>query len=53
MGELSIKVPRLMICLHYRKETTITKLRDMMGTDIKGTNLIGLSNVAAELGFEN
>ena len=31
-----------MVCLHYKKETTITKLRDMMGTDLKGTNLIGL-----------
>ncbi len=27
-----------MVCLHYKKETTITKLRDMMGTDLKGTN---------------
>jgi len=33
-----------MICLHYKKETTITKLRDLMGTDIKGTNIIGLKN---------
>lgn len=40
-----------MVCLHYRKETTITKLRDMMGTDLKGTNLIGLSNCATKLGF--
>jgi ATP-binding cassette subfamily B protein len=40
-----------MVCLHYRKETTITKLRDMMGTDLKGTNLIGLSKCAEELGF--
>ncbi|WP_455720714.1 cysteine peptidase family C39 domain-containing protein [Agathobacter sp.] len=24
-----------MVCLHYKKETTITKLRDMMGTDLK------------------
>ena len=40
-----------MICLHYKKETTITKLRDMMGTDLKGTNLIGLSKCAEELGF--
>jgi ATP-binding cassette subfamily B protein len=40
-----------MVCLHYKKETTITKLRDMMGTDIKGTNLIGLSKCADELGF--
>lgn len=42
-----------MICLYYRKEITITKLRDMMGTDIKGTNLIGLSKAATELGFVN
>ncbi|RDY32638.1 peptidase domain-containing ABC transporter [Lachnotalea glycerini] len=40
-----------MICLNYRKETTITRLRDMMGTDLKGTNLIGLSKCADELGF--
>ncbi|MDQ2086712.1 peptidase domain-containing ABC transporter [Herbivorax sp. ANBcel31] len=40
-----------MICLHYKKETTISKLRDMMGTDLKGTNLIGLGNCADELGF--
>lgn len=40
-----------MICLHYKKETTITKLRDMMGTDLKGTNLIGLSKCCDELGF--
>lgn len=38
-----------MVCLHYKKETTITKLRDMMGTDLKGTNLIGLSKCAEEL----
>ena len=40
-----------MICLYYKKETTVTKLRDLMGTDIKGTNLIGLSKAAKELGF--
>lgn len=40
-----------MVCLHYKKETTITALRDMMGTDIKGTNLIGLSKCADKLGF--
>ncbi len=40
-----------MVCLHYKKETTITRLRDMMGTDIKGTNLIGLSKCADMLGF--
>ncbi|MHB8126896.1 MAG: peptidase domain-containing ABC transporter [Desulfitobacteriaceae bacterium] len=42
-----------MVCLHYKKDTGITKLREMMGTDIKGTNLIGLSNAAAELGFDS
>jgi len=40
-----------MVCLHYRKETTITRLRDLMGTDLKGTNLVGLSKCANELGF--
>lgn len=40
-----------MVCLHYRKETTITKLRDIMGTDIRGTNLLGLSTCADKLGF--
>ena len=40
-----------MICLHYKKETTITTLRDMMGTDLKGTNLVGLSLCAEKLGF--
>ncbi len=40
-----------MVCLHYRKETTITRLRDLMGTDIKGTNLIGLSKCVDTLGF--
>ena len=40
-----------MICLHYKKETTITGLRDMMGTDLKGTNLLGLSKCAEQLGF--
>lgn len=40
-----------MVCLHYKKETTITRLRDKMGTDLKGTNMIGLSKCADELGF--
>ena len=40
-----------MVCLHYRKETTITKLRDLMGTVLKGTNLRGLSKCAEQLGF--
>lgn len=40
-----------MVCLNYKKETTITRLRDLMGTDLKGTNLIGLSKCAESLGF--
>lgn len=40
-----------MICLFYKKETTITRLRDMMGTDLRGTNLVGLTQCAEELGF--
>lgn len=40
-----------MICLYYKKETTISQLRDKMGTDLKGTNLLGLSKCADELGF--
>ena len=40
-----------MVCLHYKKETTITALRDRMGTDIKGTNLLGLKKCSDELGF--
>ena len=40
-----------MICLHYKKETSITKLRDLMGTDLKGTNLSGICKCAGELGF--
>ena len=40
-----------MICLYYKKETTIARLRDMMGTDLKGTNLTGLTDCAEQLGF--
>ena len=40
-----------MICMYYKKEMTIALLRDMMGTDLKGTNLAGISSCAQKLGF--
>lgn len=40
------------ICMYYKKETTITKLRDILGTDIKGTTLNGLEDGAKALGFD-
>lgn len=41
-----------MACMYYKKEITITKLRDILGTDIKGTTLLGLENGAKKLGFD-
>ena len=40
------------VCMYYKKEITITKLRDILGTDIKGTTLKGLENGANRLGFD-
>ncbi|MBA4538125.1 peptidase domain-containing ABC transporter [Bacillus aquiflavi] len=40
------------ICKYYKKEITITKLRDILGTDIKGTTLYGLEKGAKALGFD-
>ncbi|MEG1256064.1 peptidase domain-containing ABC transporter [Clostridium sp.] len=40
------------ICMYYKKEITITKLRDTLGTDIKGTTLLGLEDGAKRLGFD-
>ena len=40
------------VCMYYKKEVTITKLRDILGTDIKGTTLLGLENGAKKLGFD-
>ncbi len=40
------------ICMHYKKEITISKLRDIVGTDIKGTTLSGLEYGAEKLGFD-
>ena len=40
------------VCMYYKKEITITKLRDILGTDIKGTTLLGLEDGAKMLGFD-
>ena len=40
------------VCLQYKKEMTITKLRDMSGTDVKGTTVLGLVQTLEKLGFE-
>ncbi|MBU3196648.1 peptidase domain-containing ABC transporter [Clostridium algidicarnis] len=40
------------ICMYYKKEITITRLRDILGTDIKGTTLNGLEDGAKRLGFD-
>lgn len=41
-----------MICMYYKKDSSITKLRDVLGTDIKGTTLKGLESGANKLGFD-
>lgn len=41
-----------MICRYYKKDITITKLRDILGTDIKGTTLSGLEKGCKKLGFD-
>lgn len=40
------------VSMYYKKEVTITKLRDILGTDIKGTTLMGLEAGANKLGFD-
>lgn len=40
-----------MVCFRYGKELSITKLRDILGTDIKGTTLAGLEKACNQLGF--
>lgn len=39
-------------CMYYKKHITITKLRDILGTDITGTTLKGLEDGAKKLGFD-
>lgn len=40
-----------MVCFNYGKELSITKLRDILGTDIKGTTLAGLERACSQLCF--
>lgn len=37
------------ICLHYGLEKSLSKVRDMCGTDLKGTNLLGLVTAAEKV----
>ncbi|MCR5786122.1 MAG: hypothetical protein K6G28_00250 [Acholeplasmatales bacterium] len=40
------------VSFYYGKEITITKLRDICGTDIKGTSMNGLLLGAKKIGFD-
>lgn len=40
------------VSMYYGREITITKLRDVLGTDIKGTNVNGLVSGSKSLGFD-
>ncbi len=41
-----------MICKYYKKDLSIAKLRDLMGTDMKGTNVLGLTQCATHLNLQ-
>lgn len=41
-----------MICKFYGKDFSITKLRDILGTDIQGTPINGIHHGAEDLGFD-
>ncbi|MUO33717.1 peptide cleavage/export ABC transporter [Enterococcus gallinarum] len=40
------------VCKHYKKEITIMKMREVIGTDSYGTSVHGLVTGAEKLGFE-
>lgn len=42
-----------MVCFYYKKELNIAGIRDILGTDIKGTTLLGLEQASRKLGFES
>lgn len=41
------------ICAYYGKDVTITKLREVMGTDAIGTSIKGINNGLISLGFDS
>ena len=41
------------ICAFYGKEITIIKLRELLGTDIAGTTVKGITEAMPKLGFES
>ncbi len=41
-----------MVCYYYNKKYSIAKLRDIIGTDIKGSTLFGIEKSANMLGFD-
>ena len=41
-----------MVAAHYKKRVSLARIREMAGTDRRGTNLAGLSNAAESLGFQ-
>ena len=40
------------ICAHYDKQVPISRIRQMAGTDKKGTNVLGMVEASEKLGFE-
>ena len=41
-----------MVAAYYRKRVSIARLREMAGTDRQGTNLVGLTAAAEQIGFQ-
>jgi ATP-binding cassette subfamily B protein len=41
------------MCSFYGKEITIVKLRELLGTDISGTAIRGITEALGKLGFES
>jgi ABC-type bacteriocin transporter len=41
-----------MVAAHYKKRLSIARIRESAGTDRRGTNLLGLSSAAEQVGFQ-